>query len=101
LEEAVKIIKINLEVLYAKETPPDVVFLAISEAIWDACTPSHQDHARMQAEPNDFHKRIKLLGMEVGLPTQLIQPKTLRGEDLRPYAIATGRKLTLIIFGGH
>jgi hypothetical protein len=83
LEEAVEIIKINLEVLYAKETPPDVVFIAIPEAMWDACTPSHQDHARMQSETSDFHNRIKLLGMEVGLPTQLMQPKTLRGEGVQ------------------
>ncbi|WP_255153031.1 argonaute/piwi family protein [Halorarius halobius] len=83
LEEAVEIIKINLEVLYSKETPPDVVFIAIPEAMWDACTPSHQDHARMQSETSDFHNRIKLLGMEVGVPTQLMQPKTLRGEDVQ------------------
>jgi len=43
----------------------------------DACTPENQDHARIQSEGSDLRNRIKLIGMEARIPTQLIKPSTL------------------------
>lgn len=80
MEEALDVIELDMQVLYDKETPPDVIAIAIPEELMDSLTPSHQDHARIQSGESDFHNRIKLMGMDLGIPTQLVEPATLRGE---------------------
>lgn len=80
MEHALEIIELDMEVLYNKETPPDVIAVAIPEELMESLTPAHQDHAKIQSEESDFHNRIKLMGMRLGIPTQLVEPATLRGE---------------------
>jgi len=80
LEKAIEFITNHVDILYAKETPPDIIFVAIPQEIKDACTPEGQKRPKLKAGESDFHSRIKLAGMRNKIPTQLVRPSTLRGE---------------------
>lgn len=82
-EQAVDLIESNMQVLYNSETPPDVFVIAIPDEMMEACTPPHQEYAKMQSKDSDFHNRVKLLGMKIGRPTQLILPKTRKGQNVQ------------------
>lgn len=80
IEKAIEIVKEKIQLIYEKETPPDLVVISIPDEIYEACTNSKSGDAKMQTDTIDFRNRLKLIGMQKGIPTQLVKPKTLRGE---------------------
>ena len=86
IEKALEYITNHIGILYSKETPPDIIFVAIPEEIKKACTPSGQKRPKLQTGQSDFRSRIKLAGMKNKIPTQLIRPSTLRGEGTQDKA---------------
>ncbi|MFB6199314.1 MAG: hypothetical protein ABEJ83_00420 [Candidatus Nanohaloarchaea archaeon] len=86
VEKAISIFEDKIQLIYEKESPPDVIIVAIPPRIYEACTSSKKGAAKIQSDDIDFHNRIKLIGMEHKLPTQLIKPKTLRREETQSLA---------------
>ncbi len=67
----------DLSFLAGDDPEPDVIVICIPPKVMDECTPEDQDHANVSADGSDLRNRIKLLGMENNIPTQLIKPSTL------------------------
>jgi hypothetical protein len=67
----------DLDWLASDDPAPDVIILCIPEKVMDECTPDGQDHANVSADGSDLRNRVKILGMENSIPTQLIKPSTL------------------------
>lgn len=80
VKKAVEIFEKKIELIYGKESPPDVIMVSIPERIYETCTFSKSGDAKIQSDDIDFHNRIKLIGMKKGIPTQLVKPKTLKRE---------------------
>lgn len=55
-----------------EQPEPDVIVVCIPERIMDECTPDDEDNANVSADGSDLRSRIKLVGMEHEIPTQLI-----------------------------
>ncbi|SEO75609.1 hypothetical protein SAMN05216388_101852 [Halorientalis persicus] len=56
---------------------PDVIVVCIPKKVIDECTPDTESESKIQAAGSDLRNRIKILGMEAGIPTQLVKPSTL------------------------
>lgn len=65
---------------------PDVIVVCIPEEVMEECRPDGQDEAKIQADGSDLHDRVKILGMEEGIPTQLLKPSTVKMESDRDKA---------------
>ena len=76
-ECAIDIIKEKMETIYGKESPPDLILISIPKEIFELCTDNKLIKPQIKIGDDDFHNRIKLLAMKVGIPTQLIRPETL------------------------
>lgn len=57
---------------------PSVIMVCIPEVILNDFVPEDQEEGKIQAKGTDFHNRVKLLGMDYDVPTQLIKPDTLK-----------------------
>lgn len=68
----------DIELLATDDPRPDVIVVCIPEKVMDECTPDDQDYAKVSGDGSDLHDRIKLIGMENSIPTQLIKPSTLK-----------------------
>lgn len=80
VEAALSKVREKIKIIYGRESPPDIVIVSIPEELNDACTSSDEKKPKIQGSNTDFHNRIKLQGIDIGIPTQLIRPETLRGE---------------------
>ncbi len=78
-EKTLQFIENKVRLLYQRETPPDVIVVALPEEVKDACIPPHQKAGKIQSQTSDLRSRVKLAGMQEKIPTQLIRPKTLAG----------------------
>jgi hypothetical protein len=67
----------RIDLLDRDNISPNVVIVCIPQRVMDACTPADEEHSQIQSEGSNLHNRIKLIGMERRLPTQLIKPSTL------------------------
>jgi len=56
---------------------PDVVVVCIPKDVIDECTQDTDSESKIQADGSDLRNRIKILGMQAGIPTQLVKPSTL------------------------
>jgi hypothetical protein len=96
VEETVKVIRQRLQVLAEKESPPQVVLIALPNAVREIAGAGRQPSTRAAAAPSEqlqiklafmderpveerpasrtLHRAIKAEGMRVGLPTQLAWP---------------------------
>jgi len=83
VEMALDYIKFQIEKVCSTTPSPDVVIVSIPEELVDLLTEGKEADT-IRTEDTDFRSRIKLLGMLNETPTQLIGPKTLRGEDVQP-----------------
>ena len=76
MESFLKQINKDIRILSGDDPSPDVIVVCIPEKIMDECTPEGQEEGNVNPEGHNLHNRVKLLGMEHGLPTQLIKPDT-------------------------
>lgn len=83
VEMALDHIKYQIEGACSTTPSPDVVIVSIPEILAEVFTEGKKADTIRTAD-TDFRSRIKLLGMLNQTPTQLIGPKTLRGEDVQP-----------------
>jgi len=67
----------EVELLSSDDPRPDIIIVCIPEKVIDECTPENQEYAQPSADGSDLHDRVKILGMEHSIPTQLIKPSTL------------------------
>jgi len=67
----------DIRTLASDDPKPDVIIICIPERVMDACTPDDQDHAQVSEDGSDLRNRVKIIGMENDIPTQLVQPSTL------------------------
>lgn len=77
METFLDMIEEDLEWLAGDDPKPDVIVICIPEKVMEECTPDDQEHANVSADGSDLRNRIKILGMENNIPTQLIKPSTL------------------------
>lgn len=82
VEKALKYTEYRIESVCSKTPPPDVVIVTVPESLASMLTGSKKADT-IRTEDTDFRSRIKLVGMLNQTPTQLIGPKTLRGEDVQ------------------
>jgi len=71
------IVEDKIDLLDTDNISPNVVIVCIPQRVMDACTPADEEYSQIQSEGSNLHNRIKLMGMERRLPTQLIKPSTL------------------------
>lgn len=83
VEMALDHIKYKIETICSTTPSPDVVVVSIPEDLAEIFTADKKADT-IRTDSTDFRSRIKLLGMLNETPTQLIGPKTLRGEDVQP-----------------
>lgn len=87
IEKSLELIEHKIQLLYEKESPPDIVIISIPQEITNVCSSPFEKKPKIQTNESDFHNRIKLQGMKIGLPTQLIRPETLRGEGTQDKSV--------------
>ncbi|MFC7226793.1 hypothetical protein N0B31_05205 [Salinirubellus salinus] len=83
VEQAINYVKFQMENICSQTPNPDVVIVSIPETLAELLTEGKKADT-IRTTDTDFRSRIKLLGMLNDTPTQLIGPKTLRGEDVQP-----------------
>ena len=71
--------KLNRDIAFlsSDDPEPDVIVVCIPEKVMEECTPDDQENAQVSEDGSDLHDRIKIQGMNHGVPTQLIKPSTL------------------------
>jgi hypothetical protein len=77
MEQFLEDLEEDISFLSDDDPEPDVLVICIPSKVMDECTPDDQDHANVSADGSDLRNRIKLIGMENDIPTQLIKPSTL------------------------
>lgn len=82
VEMALDYIKYQIENVCSTTPSPDVVIISIPQTLAELLTGDKKADT-IRTDNTDFRSRIKLLGMLNETPTQLIGPKTLRGEDVQ------------------
>ena len=80
-EKALEYIKEKLIFIYEKETPPDIILISIPSEFYKICECSDSKKPNIKVGIDDFHNRVKLIGMQLKIPTQLIRPETLLFQD--------------------
>ncbi|QLC49401.1 hypothetical protein HWN40_03550 [Methanolobus zinderi] len=76
-KKALDIIKWKLKIIYEKETPPDIILISIPQQFYEICECSGTNKPTIKVGVDDFHSRIKLVGMQLKIPTQVIRYETL------------------------
>ncbi len=74
---ALQLIKNKLNLIYEKETPPNIIIIALPEEFYDICECSKAEKPLIKIGLDDFHNRIKISAMQLKIPTQLIRPETI------------------------
>ncbi|WP_273838607.1 hypothetical protein [Halococcus sp. PRR34] len=83
IETFLELIQTDIDIIEQDSVRPSVIVVCIPQRVIDACTPDRQDYAKIQyggqnqEEGSDLRSRIKLMGMNARIPTQLIKPETL------------------------
>lgn len=77
MEQFLSLVRKDIEIVERDSIQPSVIIVCIPQEVMNACTPDEQDHAKIQSDGSDLHNRIKLIGMDTRIPTQLIKPSTL------------------------
>jgi len=78
LEETVALFEEKTDIIYGRETPPDVIIICIPEEIYQKYASASSFKQRIQTDESDLHNRIKLKSIIRKVPTQIIHPNTLR-----------------------
>jgi len=78
LEETVVLFEEKINIIYGRETPPDVIVICIPEQIYREYASASSYKQRIQTDESDLHNRIKLNSIIRKVPTQIIHPNTLR-----------------------
>jgi len=79
-ERALELIKERIITIYEKETPPDIIVISFPIEFYYICECSNTKKPMIKVGLDDFHNRIKLLAMQLKVPTQIIRPETLQLE---------------------
>ena len=77
---ALELIKNKILNIEGKETPPHLIILSLPSEFFELCCDSRTEKPLIKVENDDFHNRVKLLAMELKVPTQIIRPETLNFE---------------------
>ncbi len=80
LEKTVELFEKKTDIVYGKETPPDVIVICIPEQIYHKYASASAYKQKIQTDESDLHNRIKLKSIIRKVPTQIIHPNTLRGK---------------------
>ena len=78
LENTVALFEEKTNIIYGRETPPDVIVICIPEQIYQKYASASSYKQRIQTDESDLHNRIKLKSIIRKVPTQIIHPNTLR-----------------------
>lgn len=78
LEKTVDLFEYKTDIIYGKETPPDVIVICIPEQIYQQYASASKYKQRIQTNESDLHNRLKLKSIVRRVPTQIIHPNTLR-----------------------
>jgi hypothetical protein len=78
LEKTVALFEEKADIVYGRETPPDVIVICIPEQIYQKYASTSSFKQRIQTDESDLHNRIKLKSIIRKVPTQIIHPNTLR-----------------------
>jgi len=78
MEKTISLIESKIDIIYGKETPPDVIIICIPEKIYQKYASASSFKLKIQTEESDLHNRIKLKSIVRKVPTQIIHPNTLR-----------------------
>jgi hypothetical protein len=78
LEKTVLLFEEKTNIIYGRETPPDVIVICIPEQIYQKYASPSSYKQRIQTDESDLHNRVKLNSIIRKVPTQIIHPNTLR-----------------------
>jgi hypothetical protein len=78
MDQFLKLVRKDIEIIERDSVQPNAIVVCIPQEVMDACTPKNEDNARIQSEGSDLRNRLKLIGMDARIPTQLIKPSTLQ-----------------------
>ena len=68
----------KIDIIYGKESPPDVIIICIPESIYRKCVSPYAVKEKIQTQDSDFRSVIKLNSIIRKIPTQLIHPNTIK-----------------------
>lgn len=83
VEFAYRLITSQLDRVCSTTPSPDVVFVTIPERIVEVCSEDGTETSEIRTENGDFRSRLKIAGMKLNTPTQLMAPDTLRDERVQ------------------
>lgn len=78
MEMTVSLIEDKTDIIYGRETPPDVVIICIPDEIYRKYASAFSFKQKIQTEESDLHNKIKLRSIIRKIPTQIIHPNTLK-----------------------
>lgn len=77
MEYFLELVESDIELLQRLDPQPSVIVVCLPEKVVNECTPEEGESSDIRADGSDLRNRIKLLGMQYQMPTQLIKPDTL------------------------
>jgi len=78
----------KMKLISSKHPPPDIFLITIPEVIMDLCKEPGSEKPKLKLSNfDDFHDRIKLYGMHLRIPTQIIRPETLLLKNTQDIAL--------------
>lgn len=78
LEATITLFEEKTNIIYGRETPPDVIVICIPEQIYQKYASRSSYKQRIQTDESDLHNRVKLKSIIRKVPTQIIHPNTLK-----------------------
>lgn len=78
LEKTILLMEEKTNIVYGRETPPDVIIICIPDEIYRKYASASSFKQKIQTEESDLHNRIKLQSIIRKVPTQIIHPNTLK-----------------------
>ena len=74
----IQYVESKIDIIYGKESPPDVIIICIPESIYRKCVSQYALKEKIQTQESDFHNLIKVNSIIRKIPTQLIHPNTIK-----------------------
>ncbi len=81
LEDPVELFEKKTDIIYGRETPPDVIVICIPEQIYQKYASASAYKQRIQTDESDLHNRVKLKSIIRKVPTQIVHPEYSKREE--------------------
>jgi len=97
--EFARLVLEKMDIIYEKSHPPDLIIVSIPENIMEICKDSRLDKPKLKlSNGDDFHDIIKLHGMKIKTPTQIIRHETFIQKNTQDIALICWNLAAAIIY---